>query len=361
MGMHGDALYVVGGDRSWGRTYRTTDGETWQVLSLAPYNFQNVEYLSCESFQGRLWLLGGSYEIEAPEGSVEDEEKQPYEGEYGEFLLNQVSSSPAGFGGTWESTEAQWPPRRMHASVVFQDKLWVLGGEAEGPSGRQYVNDIWHSSDGVSWVQATAAAAWAPRAGHAAAVYRGKVWVLGGYTGTNGLNDVWTSCDGADWIQVESSAPWKGRGFHACTVFQDKIWLIGGIDPVGVQSLYDIWTYFEAETEGGTEGDCEGIPVDHYHTADQNQNQRIDLSELLRVIQFYNLGDFRCAIPPESTEDGYAPGVGDTSCAPHDSDYAPQDWRIGLSELLRLIQFFNTVGYSYCPESGTEDGFCPAG
>ena len=29
-------------------------------------------------------------------------------------------------------------------------------------------------------------------------------------------------------------------------------------------------------------------------------------------------------------------------------------------DLLRLIQFFNTGGYTYCPESGTEDGFCPA-
>jgi hypothetical protein len=117
----------------------------------------------------------------------------------------------------------------------------------------------------------------------------------------------------------------------------------------------------DAEGEGAAEGEGEGIPVDQYHTADQDQNHRVNLVELLRVIQFYNMGNFHCAIPPESTEDGYAPGVGDLSCAWHDSDYAPRDWRIGLSELLRLIQFFNTGGYSYCPESGTEDGFCPAG
>jgi hypothetical protein len=48
----------------------------------------------------------------------------------------------------------------------------------------------------------------------------------------------------------------------------------------------------------------------------------------------------------------------DLSCAPHASDYNPQDWRINLSELLRVIQFFNSGGYHYCPTEGTEDGYC---
>jgi hypothetical protein len=30
-----------------------------------------------------------------------------------------------------------------------------------------------------------------------------------------------------------------------------------------------------------------------------------------------------------------------------------------LTELLRLIQFFNIRGYHPCPGIGTEDGFCP--
>ena len=35
----------------------------------------------------------------------------------------------------------------------------------------------------------------------------------------------------------------------------------------------------------------------------------------------------------------------------------PPDWEINLSELLRLIQFFNSGGYHRCLEG--EDGFCP--
>ena len=82
-------------------------------------------------------------------------------------------------------------------------------------------------------------------------------------------------------------------------------------------------------------------------------NWQIELSELLRVIQFYNTGSFHCDV---LGEDGFAPGSGDTTCAPHDTDYDPQNWIISLSELLRLIQFYNSGGYHACPEG--EDGYC---
>ena len=73
---------------------------------------------------------------------------------------------------------------------------------------------------------------------------------------------------------------------------------------------------------------------------------QFDLAELLRVIQLYNANAYACATPDgESNEDGFVLGNGDETCAPHASDYAPQDWSIGLSELLRLIQFFTTGGY----------------
>ncbi len=108
--------------------------------------------------------------------------------------------------------------------------------------------------------------------------------------------------------------------------------------------------------EGEGEGESE------FHSADQNHDNLISLSELLRVIQFFNSGGYHCADPPGSTEDGYVPGPGaDHSCMPHASDYNPQNWLISLSELLRLIQFYNSGGYHYCPdaEPPTEDGFCP--
>ncbi len=99
---------------------------------------------------------------------------------------------------------------------------------------------------------------------------------------------------------------------------------------------------------------------DGIHTGDQNGDLIISLSELLRVIQFFNSAGLGCEA---NTEDGYAPNDPDQGCAPHESDYNPQDWVVSLSELLRLIQFYNSGGYAYCPDAdpATEDGFCPGG
>ncbi len=91
-----------------------------------------------------------------------------------------------------------------------------------------------------------------------------------------------------------------------------------------------------------------------YHTADQSKNGVIELQELMRVIQFVNLGGYHC---DAGGEDGYAPGFGLQDCAPHDSDYNSQNWIISLSEVLRLVQFFNAGSYVYDPSAATEDGF----
>ncbi|MCX7591116.1 MAG: hypothetical protein N2255_05750, partial [Kiritimatiellae bacterium] len=107
------------------------------------------------------------------------------------------------------------------------------------------------------------------------------------------------------------------------------------------------------------EGEGEGSTDRSVHSADQNNDGLISLTELLRVIQFFNSGGYHCAIPPSSTEDGYAPGPGDQSCVPHARDFNPQNWQITLTELLRLIQFYNSGGYHYCPSQNTEDGYCP--
>lgn len=114
--------------------------------------------------------------------------------------------------------------------------------------------------------------------------------------------------------------------------------------------------------EGDGEGEREGEVERRSHSADQDEDNRINLSELMRVIQFFNASGYHCAQAPENTEDGYAPGPNPEQqhCAPHDSDYSPQNWVIGLSELLRLIQFYNAGGYHPCPDANppTEDNFC---
>ena len=113
------------------------------------------------------------------------------------------------------------------------------------------------------------------------------------------------------------------------------------------------------------------------HSADTNvspfsEPYIIEMSEMLRVAQFYSIGSYHCEENPEvQTEDHYEPGTNTEyqDCIPHSSDYNPQDWRIDLSELLRIIQFYNFYiedirkSYHFCPELSppTEDLYCPGG
>jgi hypothetical protein len=94
-------------------------------------------------------------------------------------------------------------------------------------------------------------------------------------------------------------------------------------------------------------------PVNHH--GDTNRDGIIGFSELIRGIQLYNASSIRCMA---GTEDGYAPGRGDTStCIPYVGDYAPTDWNLSLSELLRIIQMYRLQSYQRCPNG--EDGYCP--
>jgi hypothetical protein len=90
------------------------------------------------------------------------------------------------------------------------------------------------------------------------------------------------------------------------------------------------------------------------YSADVDGDFVISLSELLRVMQFFNSNGYSC---DAAGEDGYRPGPGTRTCTPHDTDYAPQDWQMELSELLRLVQMFNAGGYVF--DQHSEDGFRP--
>ncbi|KPA15371.1 hypothetical protein MHK_004422 [Candidatus Magnetomorum sp. HK-1] len=100
-----------------------------------------------------------------------------------------------------------------------------------------------------------------------------------------------------------------------------------------------------------------------YHSADYNPRDfQINLSEMLRMIQIYNLGGYHC--DPEK-KDGYAPvfleNNENLNCQYHDADYSHEgkqaDYKIDLYELLRIIQFYNAGCIKTSEDS--EDGFMP--
>lgn len=102
---------------------------------------------------------------------------------------------------------------------------------------------------------------------------------------------------------------------------------------------------------------CDCVFPDSPHPLDANANWRIELGEVLRIIQLYNSDGFHCE---PGTEDGYGIGPGSTNTCPRLlADYEAPNWRISLSEVLRIVQFYNSYGYFECFEA--PDGYCLIG
>ncbi len=153
------------------------------------------------------------------------------------FFLNDVWTSDNGLDWTRAApTSPHFTPRQQHGVVVFQDQLWVLGGQ----SGADLLHDVWRSSDGENWTQVVEAASWAPRRGMACIAHGDYLYLTGGETEEREyLNDVWRTSDGERWEIVVGAAAWSPRGMHALASFKDVLWLLGGASDYELHR--DVW------------------------------------------------------------------------------------------------------------------------
>ena len=229
--------------------------------------------------------------------------------------------------------------------MSFDDKLWILGGSSYGQGISTWFNDVWCTSDGANWTEVTDHAPWHGRSAHAAVAFDDKLWVLGGgyYEGVWVdehlvlLNDVWYSPDGVTWSELPDT-PWSPRWGHAAAVLKGRLWIFGGSTISDGSTLYlnDIW-YLQPPHSADTDGDwaisvreigrvvglynagayrCDRTTHDGYapfpgphdcepHDSDYDpEDWSISLSELSRLVTFYNAGGYTA--DPE-TADGFAP------------------------------------------------------
>jgi serine/threonine protein kinase/N-acetylneuraminic acid mutarotase len=138
----------------------------------------------------------------------------------------------------WSLTceHAGWSGRDGHGAVVFQNAIYITGGTNDPYNCRA---DVWKSQDGgISWIQCCAYAPWPERWQHASCVHDGKIFVMGGW-GDSYLNDVWMSPDGIHWEQRCVQAPWKARMFAIAISINGSIYIMGGHDSKNY--LKDVW------------------------------------------------------------------------------------------------------------------------
>jgi len=189
------------------------DGKDWKQATVkAPWSARISGGLV--SFKGKMWLLGGT------EDYYFGDEKS---------LKNDVWHSENGKDWTQATAKAPWSPRAYLQAVVHDNKIWVLGGGNYTPT-YHAKNDVWFSEDGVKWTEATGQAPWHERIWFSSVVYRDRIWVLGGWSKGPDKNwgDAWYSKDGKTWTEYKPAVCWKARHEHSAYVWKDKIWIAGG-------------------------------------------------------------------------------------------------------------------------------------
>ena len=176
-----------------------------------------------------LWIIGGKQN----DSSYLDDTWSSSDGI--NWTERTANGHPDSYGGRWN-----------HQSVAYDGKLWVVAGR--GDSGLK--NDVWSfNMQTNTWAEATANASFSPRSKHQVVAFNDgsgeKLFLIGGEeqlssSTSAALNDIWTSTDGVSWSKQTSNASFPARHSHRITKHDGELFLIGGVDSDG-NKLKDVW------------------------------------------------------------------------------------------------------------------------
>ena len=221
-----------------GLLFSSADGSGWSLVTdQAPWRGRGAA--GGTVFRDRMWVMGGVSE--------------------GRFL-NDVWCSEDGVRWTQELEHAPWSPRTLHNTpLVLDGRMWLIGGAAAGDYHpfRSY-RDVWCSPDGRSWERVTDEAPWPGRQWGSTIVYRDRLWLLGGFRPEpvwQNFGDVWYSSDGEHWHELDcpatcrhsgsggvpvavSSSIWAPRHEMSVYALHGQLWVVGGnVWPL----MNDVW------------------------------------------------------------------------------------------------------------------------
>lgn len=190
--------------------WSSTDGTNWTLRAIPGGNATPTLVGQFENSRGV--VLGSYLYYIQLEGSTTDVQR-----------TSSSSGTPWSDKGqihTGSAPPVVMEPRCGAAVFVLGGKIWIEGGRDSIPkcgSNADYTNDIWSTSDGITWTQAATAPAWAPRQWPCVTTdSSGTAWLAGGYVDdfatqspgeiryeTN-LADVWYTKDGTTWKQFKA-------------------------------------------------------------------------------------------------------------------------------------------------------------
>lgn len=165
------------------------------------------------------------------------------------FFYADVSYTSDGVTWSQNASGAPFGHRQGHGTCVFNNQIWVMGGVEIDASFSGQRNDVWVSSDGANWTQVTAAAAWSARANFSLVASNNGMYLYGGGDGATLNDDVWFSTDGETWTNLTTAATGTPRDVAAMLFFHNKLWIIGGFsDIAGTLAINDVSSSPDGQT-----------------------------------------------------------------------------------------------------------------
>ena len=168
-------MWVMGGKtvgRLFNDVWSSGDGINWELETEHAAWSPRQPFDMLVVHDNRLWLLGGGVTVYHPFKAYND---------------IWVSDD----GRTWSRhlDEAPWVPRIWSSATAYRNRLWVLAGFRSEPI-QENLGDVWYSADGVEWRVLSGPPGWTPRHESSVFVFEDKLWLMGG--AANGLQaDVW--------------------------------------------------------------------------------------------------------------------------------------------------------------------------
>lgn len=190
--------------------WTSTDGKTWKKSAL-PDSGLNSAYQKFVQFNGAVYSLGRM------------------SGNYESFKIDTKILRTRDLEN-WETLAetSNLPQRIFYGITVFNGKMWMVGGF----DGRNHLNDVWNSSDGVHWEKVTEKAEWSPRTVGLLVATKDGLTILGGGVIDGGKEanptserEIWRSADGKIWTRIHADLNRKWRG--SPVFFDGKFWLVG--------------------------------------------------------------------------------------------------------------------------------------
>jgi hypothetical protein len=191
----------AGGQRIWAfhseGVWSSTDARTWRKMGLTNI-VKNQAFLDYVKFRGAVYALGR------------------FEGNIERYSQTTQIARTTDFR-SWEILvrDSNLPKRFFYHPFVFQDKLWIVGGE--DATGK--FSDAWVSSDAVRWTKVADDLPCGKRAGQHFVVFKDRLYMLD--------FDVWVSSDGLRWELLTRQIAEGDIFGYSVEVFDNEMWLVG--------------------------------------------------------------------------------------------------------------------------------------